>query len=252
MHFSKFPWIRDAIRKSFRTVGLDLIRYNFHNSEDALLKKILDQFEIDLVIDVGANVGQYGSLLRNLGYKNQIYSFEPIGEVFSILQIKAINDDNWEAFNNGVGSKNETLFINISENFVSSSLLPITDVSTTAKPDTKFTRQEEIAIITLDSFFKEKEIRNWENPFLKIDVQGYEKQVIDGSLTILKNISVLQIELSLVKLYEGSMLYKDVISLMEELGFYLYTIVPGFRNPQTGQLLQADGVFVNEKLVSKR
>lgn len=251
MRFDKFPWIRDAIRKSFRSVGLDLIRYNFHNSEDALLRKILDQFEIDLVIDVGANVGQYGSLLRNLGYKNQIYSFEPISEVFSILQIKASKDDNWEAFNNGIGSKNETLLINISKNFVSSSLLPITDISTTAKPDTKFTRQEEISIITLDTFFEEKEIIKWKNPFLKIDVQGYERQVIDGSLHILENISVLQIELSLVKLYEGSMLYKEVISLMEELGFYLYTIIPGFRNPQTGQLLQADGVFVNEKLVIK-
>lgn len=248
MHFNKFPWVKDAIRKAFRTVGLDLIRYNFHNSEDALLKKILDQFQIDLVIDVGANVGQYGSLLRDLGYKNQIYSFEPIGEVFNKLQVRSAQDDNWEVFNNGVGSKNESLFINISENFVSSSLLQITDASTLVKPDTKYTRQEEISIITLDIFFGSRKIENWKNPFLKIDVQGYEKQVIDGSSNVLKSISVLQIELSLVKLYEGSMLYKEVISLMEELGFYLYTIIPGFRDPQTGQLLQADGVFVNRNL----
>ncbi len=250
MHFNKFPWFRDAIRKSFRSVGLDLIRFNFHNSEDALLKKILNQFEIDLVIDVGANLGQYGLLLRDLGYKNQIYSFEPIGEVFSKLQVRAAKDDKWETINKGVGSKNESLFINISENFVSSSLLPITDASTTAKPDTKFTRQEKISIITLDSFFEDKEIKNWKNPFLKIDVQGYEKQVIDGSLVTLKDISVLQIELSLVKLYEESILYKDVIFLMEELGFYLYTIIPGFRNPQTGQLLQVDGVFVNKHIAN--
>lgn len=250
MHFNKFPWLRDAIRKSFRAVGLDLIRYNFHYSEDALLKKILDQFQVDLVIDVGANVGQYGSLLRDLGYKNQIYSFEPIGEVFEKLQIRASKNDNWEAFNNGVGSKNESLFINISENFVSSSLLQITDASTTVKPDTKFARQEMISVITLDSFFNERRIETWKNPFLKIDVQGYEKQVIDGSLMILKNIAVLQIELSLIKLYEGSMLYKEVILLMEELGFYIYTIIPGFRNPKTGQLLQADGVFVNKHLAT--
>ncbi len=251
MHFNKFPWLRDTIRKSFRAVGLDLIRYNFHYSEDALLKKILDQFQIDLVIDVGANLGQYGSLLRDLGYKNQIYSFEPIGEVFEKLQRRAAKNDKWEAFNNGVGSKSESLFINISENFVSSSLLQITDASTTAKPDTKFARQEKISVITLDSFFKDRRIESWKNPFLKIDVQGYEKQVIDGSLMILKNIAVLQIELSLIKLYEGSMLYKEVISLMEELGFYMYTIIPGFRNPKTGQLLQADGVFVNKHLATK-
>jgi FkbM family methyltransferase len=250
MHFNKFPWVRNVIRKSFRAVGLDLIRYNFHNSEDALLKKTLEQFEIDLVIDVGANAGQYGSLLRDLGYKNKIYSFEPIAEVFSKLQMRAAKDGNWEVFNKGIGSKNESLFINVSENFVSSSLLPITDASTTAKSDTKFTRQEEISIITLDSFFERNEIKNWKHPFLKIDVQGYEKQVLDGSLNTLKNISVLQIELSLVKLYEGSMLYKEVIYLMEEYGFYLYTIIPGFRNPQTGQLLQIDGVFVNKHIAS--
>jgi len=246
MHFNKFPWVRDAIRKSFRAVGLDLIRYNFHNSEDALLKKILDQFEIDLVIDVGANVGHYGSLLRDLGYENQIFSFEPIREVFEKLQKRSANYHLWEVFHNGVGSQNEDLFINVSENFASSSLLQIADTTTTAKPDTKFARQEKISIITMDDFFKKKRIANWKNPFLKIDVQGYEKQVIDGSLITLKDIAVLQIELSLVKLYEGSMLYKEVISLMEELGFYMYTIIPGFRNPQTGQLLQADGVFVNK------
>ncbi len=252
MHFNKFPWVKDAIRKSFRSVGLDLIRYNFHNSEDALLKKILFQFQIDLVIDVGANVGQYGSLLRDLGYKNQIYSFEPIGEVFKKLQLRAAKDYKWEVFNFGVGLKNETLFINVSENFVSSSLLQITDASTAAKSDTKFTRQEKITIITLDSFFKENIIKNMKNVFLKIDVQGYEKQVLDGSLVTLKNISVIQIELSLVKLYEGSLLYKELISILEDLGFYLYTIIPGFRNPQTGQLLQADGVFVNKHLAIKR
>lgn len=248
MHFNNFPWLRDVIRKSFRAVGLDLIRYNFHNSEDALLKKILDQFQIDLVIDVGANVGQYGSLLRDLGYKNQIYSFEPIGEVFSRLKTRAEKDKSWEVFNNGIGAKNESLVINISENFVSSSVLQITDASTTVKPDTRYTRQENISVITLDSFFKNRKIERGKNLFLKIDVQGYEKQVIDGSLVSLKSIAVLQVELSLVHLYKGSVLYKEIVSLMEELGFYLYTIIPGFRNPQTGQLLQADGVFVNRNV----
>ena len=80
---------------------------------------------------------------------------------------------------------------------------------------------------------------------MKIDVQGYERQVIDGSRVSLKNITVVQIELSLVELYKGAMLYKEVISLMEELGFYMYSIISGFRDPQTGQLLQADGIFVN-------
>ena len=245
MHFNKFPWVRDTIRKSFRAVGFDLIRYNFHNSEDALLKKILDQFQIDLVIDVGANVGHYGSMLRDLGYRKQIYSFEPIREVFEKLHKRSAKYDLWEAFNNGVGSQNEDLLINVSENFVSSSLLEITHITTTAKSDTKFARKEKISVITLDDFFKERGIENWENPFLKIDVQGYERQVIDGSRVSLKNITVVQIELSLVELYKGAMLYKEVISLMEELGFYMYSIISGFRDPQTGQLLQADGIFVN-------
>jgi hypothetical protein len=49
----------------------------------------------------------------------------------------------------------------------------------------------------------------------------------------------------------GSVLYREIISFLEGLGFYLYTIIPGFRNPQTGQLLQADGVFVNKHLAIK-
>ena len=59
--------------------------------------KIINQFKIDLIFDIGANVGQYAMLLRKLGYKNQIVSFEPMKKEFNILKNKSINDSFWKS-----------------------------------------------------------------------------------------------------------------------------------------------------------
>ena len=89
--------------------------------------------------------------------------------------------------------------------------------------------------------------KNNEKVFLKIDTQGFEREVLGGLSKNLRNIFAVQLELSIVPLYDNQELYKYFFSFFEENGFILWSLIPGFGNPTTGQLLQFDAIFVRNK-----
>ena len=79
---------------------------------------------------------------------------------------------------------------------------------------------------------------------LKIDTQGYEKKVIDGATGLLPRITALQIELSVVELYEGAPSMTGMLQQLSETGFQLFNLTHGFKDPGSGRLLQLDGFFL--------
>ena len=79
---------------------------------------------------------------------------------------------------------------------------------------------------------------------LKIDTQGYERSVLDGATEVVKLARGIQIELSFAALYEGAMKFDEAINRLLAEGFELQMVEPGFRDPVSQQLLQADGIFV--------
>jgi FkbM family methyltransferase len=241
------------IKRMLRAVGVEVTRFQPETSSAALLKKCLDFFTIDLVIDVGANIGQYGVVLREAGYKNQIISFEPMQEAFDQLNLTAERYNkrynHWTVHHYGVGRTNEDQVINVSKNSASSSILNVTHLSTDAEPLTLTDRQEKIKIISLDSFFQNK-LGEFKGIYLKIDVQGYELHVLEGARDLLRHIKVVQLEMSFVTLYDNGPLYKEIISWMEAAGFEIYSILPDFRDMRSGRMLQADGIFINKNLTS--
>jgi hypothetical protein len=113
------------IKKFLNALGLDVRKY-----PDFFLRKRLEfisKNKIDIVIDVGANVGQFGKEMRALGYKGKIISFEPLKDAFEKLKIEANKDFDWEVYNLGVGSEMGKLQINVAQNSFSSSFLGMTD-----------------------------------------------------------------------------------------------------------------------------
>jgi FkbM family methyltransferase len=232
--------LKKIVKKSFNIFGFELRR---------LINPPLSPtvyHNIDLVFDVGANIGQYASLTRKEGFKGRIVSFEPLPDAHRELSIISEKDAMWTVHPRcAVGSSLDSTKINIAKNSFSSSLLPMLDAHSSAAPESIYVGDVETPLITLDSVF-DKYCNQSERIFLKIDTQGYESQVLAGCLSKLPRIKAVQLELSSVPLYEGQELYRYFFDFFEANGFYLWSILPGFSNEVTGQLLQFDAVFINK------
>jgi len=238
-------------RKIHLFINLVLIKLGFEllKFPSGSLKKrieLMKRFNIGIILDVGANTGQFAGNVRKAGYKGEIVSFEPLTEAFSQLEKRTENDKKWIAEKIGLGDFDGESVINISQNLVSSSILNIKKEHTDAEPESKYIAQEKITIRKLDSIFSKYE-QVGRNLFLKIDTQGFEKEVILGAVNSLKKITGLQVEMSLVECYDGEMMYDDLKNLIESYGFGLYYLEPGFSDPVTGKLMQVDGIFFRNR-----
>ncbi|QHT68840.1 FkbM family methyltransferase [Rhodocytophaga rosea] len=242
--------MKKTLKNLFRKLGYEVSKYSLAHSAHALQKHLIQQNQFDLIIDVGANSGQYGVLLREIGYVGKIISFEPIPAIFTLLQKTASQDSKWEIHNYAIGNEDGTISINVSENTYSSSILPMLNTHLEAAPESRYVKQESIAIKKLSSILTSAYLTKYKSILLKIDVQGYEMPVIEGAIPLLPGIKMVQTELSFVPLYEQAPLYTDIIEKMKETGFDFFTFIPEFIDQSSGRLLQADGVFVNRKLLS--
>lgn len=223
----------DPISKVSQKIAINIARRN----------NILVDSKVDVIIDVGANTGQYAAqIIEQTSFRGQIISFEPLSSAFLKLSENSKNFSNWKVYNYGLGNTNQSSVINISGNSSSSSLLPMLPSHLKAAPQTLCIGKETIEMRKLDSIYDELNINDKEI-YLKIDTQGYEKNVIKGAVKSLSKISIVQLELSLIPLYEGDNLYYEICKLMDDLGFTLIEIERGFTNKENGQLLQVDGIF---------
>ena len=117
------------------------------------------------------------------------------------------------------------------------------EVHQDAAPEANFISSETVNMITLDSVFKNYASQS-SKCLLKIDVQGYEDQVLQGSLNSIQQINAIKLECSLVSLYDGDKTFEYYFDFFKKNGFELFDIETGFSNPVTGQLLQFDALFV--------
>lgn len=236
--------LKNKIRKTFQKINLDIKQYHPLLTDIGLINTTLGRLKTDLVLDVGANIGQFAMELRESGYKKKIVSFEPLSDAYSNLLRNVKKDSNWLAHERcAIGDYDGTVEVNVSSNSVSSSILPMLQTHINAAPDSNFTGREQVPIFKLDTI-AESYIADAKSVFLKIDTQGFEWKVLDGAAaTLIKTQGVL-VELSLTPLYEGQYLWQDIIKRMNALGFTLWTLFPGFTDAKTAQTLQADAIFI--------
>jgi len=228
------------INEIARNFGVQINRY-----PDSDLKrriKLINNFKINKILDVGANEGQYSLLLRKLGFHGRILSFEPQSQVFMRLREKIRKDENWIVYNLALGNRDEEAFLNLSSNSVSSSFLDMKIVHLKSAPMSKYISKEKVIVKKLDSIFY-KFHRPGDKILLKIDTQGFEKKVLEGAEKSLSLIKGIQLEMSIISLYKGEKLFFDLLSFMKKKGFSLYSLENGFSDPVSGQLLQVDGIF---------
>lgn len=234
--------IKHEMRKLLWKLGYDFSRFAPVSHPIARRKSLFRFYDINTVLDIGANSGQFGRELRKeIGFNERILSFEPLSTAFVLLKEHARHDPRWEAFNFAIGDTNEKKEINIAGNSYSSSLLDMLPAHLQSAPESKYVGRETIEIRTLDSIFEGLKAAG--NVYMKIDTQGFESKVLKGAGKSLPSIGTVQLEMSLVPLYDGELQFVEMCSLMERKGYNLVALENGFTDDASGQLLQVDGIF---------
>jgi FkbM family methyltransferase len=208
----------------------------------------LDALHLDTVLDVGANIGQFGSALRASGFGGRIISCEPLTDAFGQLERRSRHDPAWTIRHLAVGAEPGTLVINIAGNSFSSSLLPMTRAHADAAPGSDFVGSQPVDVTTVAQLVRELDV-DPARAMLKIDTQGYEAQVLDGAGGLVGQFAAVALELSFVPLYEGQQLFDELVGRLRGAGYTLYGLEPGFADPRTGRMLQCDGLFVRSALI---
>lgn len=175
----------------------------------------IEDRKIDLVIDVGANVGQFGQSLRAGGYRGRIVSFEPIKSAYQTLAKKAAADGNWEVHRCGLGAVAGTAALHVSELSVCSSILELTSAATLHDSRFAVDHTEEIVVSTLDEVAAGLSGRM----LLKVDTQGYERNVIEGGLKTLPLLMGILLELPIIHVYAGDWQFHEAVKFMSDAGF---------------------------------
>lgn len=232
--------IDDLVKRLGRRAGIEISRYR---PFAARRMQLMRGGGISTVIDVGANIGGYGSDLRAFGYTGHIISLEPLAGAFGELSRRAGPDPKWDCLNIAAGERDDETAINVASESASSSLLRMREEHRLGAPDTIFTGQESIRLRRLDSLGLDVA----SPAMLKIDTQGYEDKVLEGAAAILGGMSILECELSLAGLYDGQPPFRSMIDAVSDLGFGLVDIDPFFYEQVSGRVLSMDAIFVKDR-----
>lgn len=209
------------------------------------LADMLEHHRINLVFDVGANVGQFAERLRLAGYTGRIVSFEPLQANIDTLTELAAKDIAWEiAPRMAVGEEDGETEINVSQNNDLSSILDIEGVMLEALPKGKYVGKEKVDVRALDSLFDDFAGPE-DRVFVKVDTQGYELPVVRGSRKAAEAGRILgwQLELSLVPLYADEPTFDAMTVELGGLGYAPHLIMTGYYSKKLKRQLQVDGVF---------
>lgn len=251
--------------KAFKMFGFDVVRIGPHLVitrrnldhlewttilEPLLLQHhlgyLLKQFEVNCVLDIGANEGQYGLALRRLGYEGYIISFEPIRELYEKLQALSSNDSKWSVYQFALGSRDFSTQIQVTDSKVFSSLLKTnTYAEERFGKSVQVNRVEEVEVRRLDAVLGVV-IRQIRNPriFLKMDTQGYDLEVFSGLGEQVKRIVGLQSEVSVIPIYEGTPTMIEALMLYESHGFEITGFFPITKDNKTSRVIEYDCVMV--------
>lgn len=200
--------------------------------ERMFLKRLLTRLDVDCVLDVGANVGQYASELRLIGFTGFMISFEPTPSSHAEMVRAAKSDSRWIPIGVALGEKSGSLALNImaSSDFNSFHQPSMAETGRLA-PANKIVDTVDVQVETLDELLPKLQARyGFKRPFLKMDTQGHDIAVFDGARAVHDRIVGLQSEISVKRIYENTLRWSEAIHHYEEAGFDLaglFAVNPG-------------------------
>lgn len=192
------------------------------------LRTLLENHRIDLVIDAGANMGQFVKEDLRPIYKGEVLSFEPVKATFESLQANSRKDNQWKSYNYALGRENCAKKINVSASSLFNSFLPANEFS-----NRKFGSEsvqlttETVEIRRIDELLKSlvPDAIN-RRIFLKMDTQGFDLEVFEGATNLLPSVFILQSEVSCIPIYSGMPHWGGSVKTYEQAGFGLAGLFP--------------------------
>lgn len=221
----------NIIKRTAELLGYELINKKHQPSLMPHLRNLIRQDRVDLVIDAGANRGQFSLLLRRYGYRGEIHSFEPVSSAFEILEKVSSKDHDWHVHQLALGDENGQQVINISNLTPLSSFLEPTNFGKQNFTDIAAVDRETVEVRTLCTVFEELGIDCSDRTILlKMDTQGYDLKVFTGARAFHDNIACIVSEVSYKPLYSAMPSYLDVLKAYEEGGFGVTGFFPVTRS----------------------
>lgn len=211
---------------------------------------LLRATEVDLVLDVGANVGQYASALRRAGYAGRIVSFEPVAEPFAELARAAADDPLWEVRHHALGAEDGTAEINTTPGTMSS-MLSASDFGRDWSDRLGETRTESIEIRRLDSVMDELTGGRASRAYLKLDTQGFDLEVFRGGGDALRQVVAMQSEVACLAIYDGMPRLQEQLTAYEAEGFETVGMYPVSRDPKSLRIIEFDLLMVRADQVRR-
>ena len=237
--------VKSILHSLFKKTGYSIQPYYTLQENVNMGKyKWLQERNIVTVLDIGANIGQFADMIHQILPIATIHSFEPLPEQFIALQKLSKKIQLLQCYQFTVGSENTEMEINANEFSASSSLLPMTELHTSSFPFTKNSAAQKVQVRTLDSLMLE--IKFQKNILLKIDVQGYELEVLKGAVRWLEEINVIIVETSFRELYQGQPHFDEIYKLLSEKKFRYHGNFDQINSTINGEALVSDAIFLKD------
>lgn len=221
-----------------------------NNTLEEHLSNLLPELGVNCVIDVGANEGQFGRLLRDIGYRHRIVSLEPVRTTHAMLAEAAAGDRDWTTLQMALGAVPGRMPINISESTAFVSFRQASDYGRSQFP-TRISADhtEEVEVSTLDAMWP-RFVDGIAAPvvYLKLDTQGYDLEVLKGGARSVPRIAGLQCELAVKHIYEEVPDYLHVLGVLRDMGFELTGLYPITREPRELSIIEMDCVVRRARL----
>ncbi len=224
-----------------RTASLQATKRAAHHQQELAKWRILATYAPDVVLDIGANTGQFAALVRELLPRTRIISFEPLGDCYAELCRQETRLAPWSGRPYALGDADGSMAIQRNDYTPSSSLLPMGQLHKDELPHTAKTVTEIIQVRRLDGLAQELRLDG--SYFAKIDVQGYTMPVLRGGERVLRGARAIVAEVSLQPLYHGEATFAEAYALLTSWGFIYRGNVDQWISPRDGRILQADCLF---------
>jgi FkbM family methyltransferase len=229
-----------------------LVRRHRHEQDAGLsnylivqqILNVAQRYGVNVVLDVGANRGQYARSLRRAGYRGHIVSFEPVRHDFEELSRRASRDPKWTVHQLALGRAEGSIDINVAPSGLSSALPPsqyggqryqtLTDAMT-----------ETVRVVRLDEILDDVLAHVPDpRPYLKLDTQGFDLEVFAGLGERTKDLVGMQSEVALLRIYEGMPHMRESLAVYEAAGFEVAGMYLVTRERSTARALEFDCVMV--------